>query len=142
MAAMLAAGAQLSSRGYDVAFTFGNTARIDLICTVPDGKPFKVQVKGLSDEWDFYVQKGFFEAADQSDLFMIVVLVPSVEPRGNASLPFRFFILSHAETKAEFSKYPTVKRDGTKYMEAGLAWTTVKSYEDHWNVLPSPCLAV
>jgi hypothetical protein len=75
-AAVLATGAELSRRGYDVTFTLGNTRRVDMLCAVPDGKPFKVQVKGISNANGFYIDKSFFEGNVQTDLYLVVVLVP------------------------------------------------------------------
>jgi len=101
----------MSCRGYDVAFTIGNTPRIDLLCAVPDGKPFKIQVKGISNPNGFWVQKAFFDAHLQPDLFLIIVLVP---PLGDA-FPLRFFVLSHSDAKDEASKMPKYKRNGRPY---------------------------
>jgi hypothetical protein len=133
-AAVLATGAELSRRGYDVTFTLGNTRRVDMLCTVPDGKPFKVQVKGISNANGFYIDKSFFEGNVQTDLYLVVVLVP---PLG-ADLPLRFFVLSHEDAKREFSKMPTKKRDGRPYPHgAGLNWGSVKPYENAWRKFPS-----
>jgi hypothetical protein len=75
-AAVLAIGAELSRRGYDVTFTLGNTRRVDMLCSVPNGPLFKIQVKGISGEWGFYIDKSFFEGETQQNLFLVVVLVP------------------------------------------------------------------
>src|SRR5258706_15944318 len=99
-AALLATGAELSRRGYDVAFTLGNTPRIDRICGVPDGTPFKIQVKGITWESGFRVQKAFFDQARQDDLFLIVVRVP---PPGEEKR-FRYFVLSHHEASETYSE--------------------------------------
>jgi hypothetical protein len=132
-AAACATSAELSRRGYDVAFTLGNTPRVDLICAVPDGEAFKVQVKGISTANGFYCQKEFFDAAQQQNLFLIIVLVP---PVGDSS-PFRFFVLSHEEAILEFSRMPKFKRDGRPYENgSGLNWGSVKPYEDSWDKLP------
>lgn len=123
-AAALATGAELSRRGYDVAFTLGNTARLDMLCCAPNGKAFKVQVKGISDKYGFYIDKSFFDGDDE-DLFLVVVLVPYGEDE-----PFQFFVLSHAEAKKEFSKMPRIHQDGTPLKESGpgLNWGSVKGY--------------
>ena len=132
-AAVLATGAELSRRGYDVTFTLGNTRRVDMLCSVPDGQPFKIQVKGISTANAFYIDKSFFDRDTQSDLFLVVVLVPPV----GEDVPFRFFVLSHADAKKEFSKMPTRKRDGRPYESGwGLNWGSVKPYENAWNKLP------
>ena len=77
-AAVLALGAELSRRGYDVTFTMGNTPKIDMMGAVPDGKTFKIQVKGISNEAGFFVGEKFFEGDSQSDLFLVVVYVPKI----------------------------------------------------------------
>ncbi|MBI4005673.1 MAG: hypothetical protein HY356_03295 [Gammaproteobacteria bacterium] len=131
-AATFAAAAELSRRGYDVTFTLGNTPRTDLLCAIPDGEQFKVQVKGISNRTAFYAQKDFFEAPMQRDLFLVVVLVPSDE-----QTEFRFFILTHKEAKKEFDKMPKYKKDGRPYeSDFGLNWGSVTPYEGRWNSFP------
>jgi hypothetical protein len=104
-----------------------------MFCSIPDGKSFKVQVKGISNEAGFYIEKAFFEGPSQSDLFLTVVLVP---PLGDDS-PLRFFVLSHADAKKEFSKMPKCKRDGRPYLNGpGLRWSSVKPYENAWGTFP------
>jgi hypothetical protein len=132
-AAVLATGAELSRRGYDVTFTLGNTRRVDMLCSVPDGQPFKIQVKGISTANAFYIDKSFFEGDIQQDLFLVVVLVPPLDKDS----PFRFFILNHADAKNEFSKMPQQKRDGRPYLNgAGLNWGSVKPHENAWGQFP------
>jgi len=133
-AAVLATGAELSRRGYDVTFTLGNTRRVDMLCSVPDGQTFKIQVKGISTTNAFYIDKSFFEGDTQQDLFLVVVLVP---PIGNDS-QFKFFVLSHSDAKDEFLKMPTHKRDGRPYISGfGLNWGLVKRYENAWPKFPA-----
>src|SRR5712691_8006666 len=107
-AAVLATGAELSRRGYDVTFTLGNTRKVDMLCAVPDGQTFKVQVKGLSGRNGFYIDKPFFEGTTQDDLYLVIVYVP---PLGTDSA-MEFYVLSHAQAQNEFSKMPTHKKDG------------------------------
>lgn len=128
MAAALAVGAELSRRGYDVAFTLGNSPRIDLLATVPDGRPFKVQVKGISKPWGLYVQETFFAAPLQQDLFLVIVIVAR-EPVQDGCMGFRFFVLSHAEAKLEGGKM-------TIPFKRGLNWGSIKNYENAWRKLP------
>jgi hypothetical protein len=133
LAAAFATGAELSRRGYDVSFTIGNTPRVDLLCAVPDGEPFKVQVKGISNRNGFYVQQSFFDAAVQKDLFLVIVLVP---PIGDLS-PFEFFVLSHDDAIAESGKMPKFKRDGRPYENgSGLNWGSIKPHKDKWDRFP------
>jgi hypothetical protein len=132
-AAALAVGAELSRRGYDVYFTLGNTRKVDMLCCFPDGSPFKIQVKGISGEYGFRIEKSFFDGAAQENLFLVVVLVPKDE-----AAPFRFFVLSHDEAKKEFKKMPTHKKDGSVYEKgSGLNWGSVKPYEDSWGTFPT-----
>jgi hypothetical protein len=132
-AAVLATGAELSRRGYDVTFTLGNTRRVDMLCSVPDGQSFKVQVKGISTANAIYIDKSFFDGSIQPDLFLVVVLVP---PLGNDSL-LRFFVLSHSDAKNQFSKQRTFKGDGGPYkIDGGLNFGSIKPYENAWNKFP------
>ena len=131
-AATFATAAELSRRGYDVTFTLGNTPRIDLLCAVPDGKLFKVQVKGISNSAAFYAQKEFFDTPMQIDLFLVVVLVPRDE-----TTELQFFILTHDEARREFEKMPKYKKDGRPYVDGfGLNWSSVKPYKDNWHSFP------
>ena len=123
-AAALATGAELSRRGYDVTFTLGNTRRVDLFCSVPDGKLFKVQVKGISNANAFYLNKSFFDVPARAGPFLVVVLVPK---KGKERDPFRFFILTYAEAKKEFFKY----RD-----PIGFLWGAITPYENNWSAFP------
>jgi hypothetical protein len=131
MAAAFGTGAELSRRGYNVCFTVGNTPRIDLLCCVPDGDTFKVQVKGISNRAGFWVQQSFFDATAQNDLFLVIVLVPKED-----DLPLRFFIMSHVDAKAESEKLPKFKRDGRRYEVSGLAWGSVTPHEGRWDKFP------
>ncbi len=124
-AALFAVGSELSRRGYVVAFSIGNVARIDLLCTAPDGRTFKVQVKGISNKAGFYVQESFFTAKPQSDLFLVVVYVPKKDDES----PCQFFILSHEDAIRE-----NKKMKGPDY---GLNWGSVTSYENKWGILPA-----
>lgn len=132
-AATFATAAELSRRGYDVTFTLGNTPRIDLLCAVPDGEQFKIQVKGISNRAAFYAQKDFFDTKTRIDLFLVVVLVPKEK---NSEL--QFFILTHKEAQSEFNKMPKLKKDGRPYTSGfGLNWGSVKNYKGKWDSLPT-----
>ena len=124
-AAVLATGAELSRRGYDVTFTLGNTRKVDMLCTVSDGRTFEVQVKGLSNRSGFYIDKSFFEGAAQADLYLVVVYVPPLGTDG----AMEFYVLSHGQAQNEFSKMPTHKKDGRPYPNgSGLNWGRVMPY--------------
>ena len=131
-AAALAVSAELSRRGYDVAFTIGNTPRTDLLCSVPEGKAFKIQVKGISGPYAFYVQKEFFERYSEEELFLVVVLVPNDEQTS-----WRYFILTREDSRNEFAKIPKTKKDGTPYVSGfGLNWGSITPYENKWDKFP------
>ncbi|HPQ44219.1 MAG TPA: hypothetical protein PKZ42_08315 [Syntrophales bacterium] len=131
-AAAFAISAELSRRGYDVAFTIGNTPRIDLLCSIPGGKSFKVQVKGISGSYGFYVQKEFFERYSEEELFLVVVLVPKDEQTS-----WRYFILTHEDSRNEFAKTRKTKKDGTSYTSGfGLNWGSITPYENKWDKFP------
>lgn len=130
-AAVFAVGAELSRRGYDAALTLGNCPRVDLLCDVPDGRPFKVQVKGISWQNGFWVQKEFFNQAVQDDLFLIVVYVPKP---GEEDHPFDFHILSHDDAKKANSQIS--QRLKKQAGEGGLGWGELKPFKNAWHKLP------
>jgi len=93
-AATLATAAELTRQSYDITLTFGNTPKVDLLCSASEsGEQFKVQVKGISHQNALWIQKHFFEDSTQPDLFFVIVLVSEDQPF------FRFFIMTHAEVK-------------------------------------------
>ena len=133
MAATFAVASELSRRGYNVGLTVGNTPKVDLICSVHEGKAFKVQAKGSSGKTGVFIQKAFFDEPAQENLFLIVVLVPPLpEPFGP-----KFFVLTHAQA-IERSKNDMTKR-GTPYSPSsadGLPWRDIEPYEGKWEALP------
>jgi hypothetical protein len=133
-AAVLATGAELSRRGYDVTFTLGNTGKIDMLCAVPDGPTFKIQVKGLSNKNAFFINESFFDGDAQDDLYLVVVYVPKIDGPG----ALEFYVLTHAQAQAEFGKMPKVRRDGRLYKagEVGLNWGGVSRYKENWGAFP------
>jgi hypothetical protein len=133
-AAAYSACAELSRRNYDVAFTMGNTPKVDLLCCSPEGTPFKVQVKGISNTAGFWVRQGFFDGLADDALFLIVVYVPK-----DLQKAARFFVLNHLQAKNGFDKMPKSTKGGKPYDESstGLNWGSVTPYEDKWNILPT-----
>jgi hypothetical protein len=133
-AATLATAAELTRQSYDVTLTFGNTPKVDLLCSASEsGEQFKVQVKGVTDVKNgVFIQKHFFEDATKPDLFFVIVEVPSDDQ------PFRFFIMTHAQVKDAYrywcEKHPT-RKDGKEYKPGfdGLYWQAFKSYKDKWD---------
>jgi hypothetical protein len=124
-AALFGVASELSRRGYVVAFTIGNTPRIDLLCTVPDGKTFKVQVKGIANKAGFYVQEKFFTAKSQADLYLVIVYIPKIGDDSHCE----FFVLSHKDAIEENRKMP-----GLDY---GLNWGSITPYRNDWGKFPS-----
>ncbi len=133
-AAVLALGAELSRRGYDVTFTMGNTAKIDMMCAVPNRPAFKIQVKGISNRAAFFVGEKFFDGNPQSDLFLVVVYVPKIETEG----PMEFYILKHEQAQDEFQSLPQKQKDGQDFKAgtSGLTWKSISNYKDEWNAFP------
>ncbi|XOB46637.1 MAG: hypothetical protein ACKKMV_00420 [Candidatus Nealsonbacteria bacterium] len=126
-AALFATGAELTRRGYDVALTLGRTPKVDLLCSVPDGESFKVQVKGMSNHAGPWIQKHFFDDQEEPRLFFITVNVPFGDKE-----PFEFFIMTHGDIKYIWGK----RRRPTRAGFEGLSYEEIKDYEDKWKKLP------
>lgn len=136
-------------RGYEIYMTESNAPRSDLYCTSPEGTEFDIQVKGTSSAKTGVFIQGTFFKENRKNLFLIVVETRLDQP----SEPFRFFILSLEEAKAEHNKLyadridkdgrPLTKKgrpfslnpDGTVKGE-GLTWGSIKNYEKQWDKLP------
>ncbi len=121
--------AELSRRGYTVAFTQGShTPDYDLLASVPSGRSFKIDVKGMAAPGVWLVA----DKAPQADLFYVLVLAPpGVQPRG----PDRFFILTQAEALALTAAY----RAARPHQQAGWSgfnWSDALPYENAWAKLP------
>ena len=132
-AGALSVAAELSRRGYDATLTFGNTPSLDLLCSSPDGKPFKIQVKSLTTGNAVLIQKSLLDVVPQPDLFFAIVLVPAKE-----EAPMEFRILTHREVTELWKSMPKVKKDGQPYKPGmdGLNWGVVKPYKGGWEKLP------
>ena len=124
-AAQFYAAAELTRRGYLVAFTLGNAKASDLLVSCDSGDNFVVEVKGLSRS-NFWL---FRRVHPRGDLFYIFVAL------GNVGEHPRFNILSSAEAMAEYDdykrSYPQMQGDMW-----GMKWTTAFKYEDQWEKLP------
>ena len=123
--ALFATGAELTRRGYDVALTLGRTPKVDLLCSVPDGESFKVQVKGMSNHAGPWIQKHFFEDQEDPQLFFIIVNVPFDDKER-----FEFFIMTHGDIKSVWRK----KKHYAGF--EGFTYREIKNYEDKWKNLP------
>ena len=135
MAAVLGVASELLRKGYVVGLVGWATPQLDLLCSVPNGQTFKVQVKGCSDKNALNLGEKFLGVPAQLDLFLVVVLVPPSD--SNASL--RFFLLSQLEALEEWKKLPNEKADGSTYDPAwyySLYWKCIEPYEGKWEKLP------
>ncbi len=121
-AAQFYAAAELSRRGYLVSLTLGNAPTSDLLVVSPKRTHFKVQVKGLSSNTSWLVQK---VENKEKDLFWMLVCIPEGKPA-------RFFILNNREMK---KGWRTVK-DPKDKAPSGLLSTYVDQFEDKWKTLP------
>ena len=133
-AGALAVGAELSRRGYDAAITLGNTPALDLICSSPQGRTFKVQVKSSSTPNWIRISLKYLECTPTPGLFFAVVLVP-LDP----DEPFEFHILSHSEVCDAFARQSRTRRDGSplKPGHEGIGWTDALKHLGRWDKLPS-----
>ncbi len=124
-AAQFYAAAELTRRGYLVAFTLGNARTSDLLVSSDSGKHFTIEVKGLSKS-NFWL---FKRVQPRDDLFYIFVAL------GKLGEHPRFNILSSAEAMTEYDDY----KSGFPQLESdmwGMNWTTAFKYEDQWEKLP------
>jgi hypothetical protein len=135
-AGALAVAAELSRRGYDATITLGNTPALDLLCSSPEGKPFKVQVKSLSAPNWVLIREDMLVGPARDDLFFAVVLVPP-HPQDDDK-PFEYHVLTHAEACDFHLQHPTTKKNGQAFKPGmdGLAWAEVQPHRDRWNKLP------
>lgn len=132
-AGVLATAAELTRRCYDVTLTFGNTPKTDLVAAAPSGDAFCLQVKSASTPNWVPIQKAILESPVRSNLFFVIVLVPSAP-----DAHFRFFVLTHAEIQAAWDKVPKTTRAGQPLKPGweGIGWGAVAPHENAWHKLP------
>ncbi len=121
--------AELTRKGYLVAFTLGNAPKIDLMACSPKGADFLIQVKGQATK-NFWL---FGHVPQRGDLFYVFVYVPS---KGG---PPQFFVLTAKEAEDERERYREhIRAVKGSYRDdfGGMNWTAAHKYEDHWHVLP------
>ena len=133
-AGALAVASELSRRGYDAAITLGNTPKLDLVCSSPDGRSFGIQVKSTSSPNWIFVNKSLLESEPRIGLLVVVVLVPPALDRD-----CEFFVLTHNEAVAAYGAQRRTKMDGQPYKQGneGLAWSAIKPHRGRWDKLPS-----
>lgn len=122
-----AVASELCKRGYDVAFTMGNSTPLaDLMVVSPGQTSFLIDVKG---------QRGpsFWQVKDRGytrdDLYYVFVYVPPDKAN-------RYFIMPHREVNRLIKEY---SESGVKYDArfGGFNWTSCHSFEDKWDQLPA-----
>lgn len=118
----------MTRRGYDVALTLSRTPKVDLLCSAPEGKQFRVQVKGMRNRNGPWIQPHFFNAPADPQLFLITVNVPSGDKE-----PFEFFIMTHRDAKAAWRKRKRPIRQGFE----GFNYKEIEDYKDKWQKLPN-----
>lgn len=131
--AQFAVASELCKRGYQVALTLGNHPAVDLMVVSPEGRSFKVDVKGQ-------YRRNFWPVRPRqlSDLFYIFAFVPDV-----GAGPNRFFILTHQEVaegaKKAFEEY--VARDPARAQiqdpMPGVLAPFADEHENRWDKLPA-----
>jgi hypothetical protein len=130
-AAQFAVASELCKRGYEVAFTNGNTTPLaDLMVVSPRSKEmFLIDVKGQ------YKRNGWpVNPKTRPNLFYVFAFVPD-----NARN--RFFVLS--STEASESREAERKRLGRddpahpSHHMTGIPWSQIEQHEDAWHKLPA-----
>ncbi|WP_160120028.1 hypothetical protein [Rhodovarius lipocyclicus] len=121
--------AELSRRGYTVAFTQGShTPDYDLLAGTPGGEAFKIDVKGMAAPGVWLVK----DKAPQKDLFYVLALVP---PGGNGRKPDQFFVLSQEEAVALTKAYREARPNQAANW-SGFNWSDAMPHKDAWDKLP------
>ena len=119
--------AELTRRGYIVAFTLGNCPVFDMMVRIPStNESFLVDVKGSSNN-----KVGFFmRRKEQCPGLYYIFVYASNDRKLNED---RFYLLTHEEVNARLDddekKYPNSKVPGLGYQQ-------LDPYKDHWDTLP------
>jgi hypothetical protein len=123
--------AELTRRGYIVAFTLGNSPVFDMMVRAPStNESFLVDVKGFANN-----KVGFFMSRKEQcpELYYIFVYA-SKDRKLNED---RFYLLTHEDVNAllddDEKKYPNNKVPGLGYQQ-------LERFKDHWDTLPKPGL--
>ncbi|KJS12123.1 MAG: hypothetical protein VR78_12270 [Hoeflea sp. BRH_c9] len=127
-AAQFLTAAKLASRGFEVAFTMGNSTPLaDLFAARPDrNEAFLIDVKGqMSNNFWMIKKKDLVEK-----LFYILVRVDMDDV-----LKSRFFVASH---QMILEMLETYKNSGIKHDDrfTGFNWGDAMKIENNWNCLP------
>ena len=134
-AGQYAVAAELTRRGYLVAFTLGNAIVFDLLCQpTSGGAAFGIQVKSLGSKGYFPISD--LDCGEPSDYLILVYVPPRIE------MPLEFYIATRAEYQQTAASYVPPRRrlpEGQPYatFSPGVQYQAIGAYKDRWNVLPS-----
>ena len=119
--ALFLVAAELTRRGYTVAFTMGDRTPVaDLMAGSPvTGKQFWIDVKGVTERQAWFVR----EKADRENLFYIFASVSTERTKD------RFFILSQPQTKELITAH---KAAHPKWFRLPIA----SDFENCWDIIP------
>lgn len=133
--AEFAVAAELSRRGYTVAFTQGShTPGYDLIAAAPNGEAFAVDVKGMASRGTWLVKN----KESQATLFYVLALVPPAKVGGK---PDQFFILTQEEVRACIWAYCDRHPHQKDHGMSGFDWIDAVPHENAWGKLPGADIA-
>ena len=119
--------AELTRRGYCVAFTLGNAKRTDLIVTSPKNKCFRVEVKTQQTKNFWLIGRHPVE----EDHFYVLVYLPK------NSTP-EYHILTGREIQRMRQEYCDRMTPKGNYRDdfGGFNWTTPLAHRDRWELIP------
>jgi hypothetical protein len=125
-AAQFAVASELCKRGYEVAFTMGNTSPLaDLMVVSPVSKKnFLIEVKGLYNPNPWPIK----EKPIRDGFYYILAFVPD-----NAKN--RFFILKQEQVSLYYSA-ELARFRRTEYKMPYILWTQAEAHENRWRDLP------
>jgi hypothetical protein len=125
-AAQFGVAGELCKRGYEVAFTMGNTTpEADLMVLAPEqGEMFLIDVKGQSTGSFWRIR----EKPQRKNLFYVLAYVPV----GKAN---RYFVLCQSDLTKLMKSY---EQSGVAFRPefSGINWGAPAAYESKWDILP------
>lgn len=119
--------AELTRRGYLVAFTLGNAPRTDLLATSPSGHCFRVEVKGQATGNFWLIRR---HDPDPDHYYVLTYLPKEGSPD--------FFILTSGEVQQLRQEYADRMAQTGRYRDdlGGFNWTTPHPHKNRWDKLP------
>jgi hypothetical protein len=126
-AAQFAVASELCKRGYEVAFTSGQTTPLaDLMVVSPKTKQmFLVDEKGLYRRNPWLIKL----KAPRKNLFYILAHVPADQPN-------EFFVLTQKRVARLVRDELTRLKRPDDYSVLGFVWKLALPYKDAWHILP------